>query len=200
MLCTHWHFDHSSGNRTMAKELPGLKVVATAAERAPVPGANFRIHDGELLEVGRLRVLCHVTPGHTVGSAVFEVSLSSSAEPDAAAAAFTGDTLFCGGCGRLFESSAVRLHESMARLSKRLRPDCRVFPGHESTLMLLGAMLQQEPHNQAARKKYIEARERRKHHLPTVPSLFSEELAYNPSLRSSPAELAMLCGCELHDK
>ena len=62
-------------------------------------------------------------PGHTLGSAVFQIS--SSAAPAAPHAAFTGDTLFCGGCGRLFEGSSLQLHASLRRLRTRLAPNCQ---------------------------------------------------------------------------
>ena len=52
VLCTHWHFDHSGGNRTLARLLPGLKVVAGAAEKAPVPALNAPMADLEETRVG----------------------------------------------------------------------------------------------------------------------------------------------------
>ena len=104
LLCTHWHFDHASGNRTVARAAKGLRVVAGAAERTRAPGANVLVHDGHELKVGRLRVRCHLVAGHTAGSMVFEVF--NAAAPDVPPVAFTGDAIFCGGCGALFECSA----------------------------------------------------------------------------------------------
>ena len=52
VLCTHWHFDHAGGNRTLARLLPGLKVVAGAAEKAPVPALNAPMADLEETRVG----------------------------------------------------------------------------------------------------------------------------------------------------
>ena len=49
-------------------------------------------------------IRAHAVPGHTLGSTIYEVS--SLVDSGIASAAFTGDTLFCGGCGALFEASA----------------------------------------------------------------------------------------------
>ena len=129
LLTTHWHFDHASGNATFAREIPGLRVIASDREVARVPAATERMHDEQQIRVGSIVVTAHTVPGHTLGSVVYEVS--SSALPESPSAAFTGDTLFCGGCGRLFEGSALQLHASLRRLRHRLKPDCQIFSGHE---------------------------------------------------------------------
>ena len=72
--------------------------------------------------------------------------------PVAAGIAFTGDTLFCGGCGALFECSATTLFHSLRRLTnERLRPSTQLFPGHEYTEMLLQAAVQRDPQNKDAK-------------------------------------------------
>ena len=90
LLTTHWHFDHSAGNRTMAKKLPGLRVVASSQEHARTPAVNHRVADEAVLELGALRVRCHSVPGHTRGSMVYEV-FSVNAPPGSPSAAFTGE-------------------------------------------------------------------------------------------------------------
>ena len=92
--------------------------------------------------------------------------------------AFTGDTLFCGGYGALFESSADELHDSFAKLKARLRGDCFLYPGHEYTEMLLRMVVRREPFNLAARKALKQA-ELRARKLPTVPTTLEQELTYN---------------------
>ena len=92
----------------------------------------------------------HHVPGHTLGSTIFEVA--SSADPSITPVAFTGDTLFCGGCGALFEASAAVMHDSFQRLRQRLRAETQVFPGHEYTVMLMEMAVRTEPTNAAARR------------------------------------------------
>ena len=195
LLTTHWHFDHSSGNRTLAKKLPGLKVVASAEEVGHTPAVTHRAKDLELLTLGRLAVRAHSVPGHTLGSMVYEVY--NSEVPSVSSAAFTGDTLFCGGCGALFEVSATTYHASFQRLIARLKPSCRLFSGHEYAEMLMQMAIRREPNNEAARAKFDEVKLKRARKQPSVPSTLSEALAYNPHLRATPQQLAIMCGCGL---
>ena len=62
--------------------------------------------------------------------------MASRADPSITPVAFTGDTLFCGGCGALFEASAAVMHDSFQRIRQRLRAETQIFPGHEYTVML----------------------------------------------------------------
>ena len=136
LLCTHWHFDHSGGNRTLKRLLPGLEVVSGETDAARTPCVTRRVADLEEWNVGRLTVRAHHVPGHTLGSTIFEVAspltttyllltmtlltnyllpcsiifeVASRADATIAPVAFTGDTLFCGGCGALFEASVPTL-------------------------------------------------------------------------------------------
>ena len=63
LLTTHWHFDHSGGNRVFAESIRGLQVVGSAAERTSAPAVTKRAHDMEELQLGRLTILCHNVPG-----------------------------------------------------------------------------------------------------------------------------------------
>jgi hydroxyacylglutathione hydrolase len=175
--------------------LAAAQVVAGAQERAPVPALNTRMGDLEELALGDLRVIAHAVPGHTLGSTVFEVR--SRTDDQLPAAAFTGDTVFCGGCGQLFEGSSLQLHASLQRLSSRLRADCNLFPGHEYTTMLLRMAAQREPDNRHVHEKLQQAQLARARKQPTVPSKLSEELLVNPWMRASVEELAVLCGCNM---
>ena len=74
LLCTHWHFDHSAGNQTFKRFIPGIEVVASASERGRTPAVTRRVKDLDELQCGpRLTVRCHHVPGHTHGSIVYEV-------------------------------------------------------------------------------------------------------------------------------
>jgi len=195
LLTTHWHFDHSGGNATFAREVPGLRVVASDRERGRVPALTERLADEQTIAVGRLLVTAHSVPGHTLGSAVFQIS--SSAAPAAPHAAFTGDTLFCGGCGRLFEGSSLQLHASLRRLRTRLAPNCQVFSGHEYADMLLTMAVRSDPSNLAALRKLRQVRDLRLRKQPSVPSTMAEECSFNPWMKATPLDLARLCGCEM---
>lgn len=161
-----------------------------------MPAMTTRMADLETLTLGNINVMVHVVPGHTLGSAVYEIT--SSAAPEQPSAIFTGDTLFCGGCGALFEGSAGALFASLRRLRERLSTEAEVYSGHEYAEMLMRMAVARDPRNEAAREQQQRTRLLRQQKLPTVPSKFGDELRYNPYLlASSEQELALLCGCEV---
>jgi hydroxyacylglutathione hydrolase len=109
-------------------------------------------------------------------------------------AVFTGDTLFIGGCGRLFEGTPEGMTASLAKLAA-LPPDTRVFCGHEYTVQNLRFALTVEPENEAIAKKLEAARAARGRGEPTVGSTMAEELETNPFLRcDAPAVRARFPG------
>jgi hydroxyacylglutathione hydrolase len=193
LLCSHWHFDHSGGNRTLKRLLPSLEVVAGQTDASRTPCVTRPVADLEEWNVGRLTIRAHHMPGHTLGSTIFEVE--TRADAIVPTIAFTGDTLFCGGCGALFEASASVMYASFQKLRQRLRADCQIFPGHEYTEMLLSMAVKREPMNTAARRCLRQAQDKRAQKLPTVPSTMAYELEYNPHLRADVRALAALCGC-----
>ena len=200
VLTTHWHFDHAGGNRALARAIPGLQVVGGAGERQITPAVTKKLRDLEEITLGRIVVRGHAVPGHTYGSTVFEV-FSRDAAGGTPTSAFTGDALFCGGCGALFECSASAMHESLAKLVSRLPLNTRIFPGHEYTQMLLEPLVRKRPRTladaavqDAAKAKLLDCLAKRERKEPSIPSTLSEELSYNPHLRANPQQLAQMCG------
>jgi hydroxyacylglutathione hydrolase len=105
---------------------------------------------------------------------------------------FCGDTLFVGGCGRVFEGTFPMMQQSLAKLSDL--PDAtKVFCTHEYTLANLSFARKVEPMN-ADLLAHIEiCEQRRDDDLPTVPSTIGQELRINPFLRwHSPAVIEQL--------
>ncbi len=95
LLPTHHHYDHVGGNQDLLTSVPGLTVYGVD-ER--IPGLTQRVQDGDRLTLGSLAVQVIFIPAHTTGHIAYYF-------PDDRAV-FTGDTLFAGGCGRLFEGDA----------------------------------------------------------------------------------------------
>ena len=120
-------------------------------------------------------------PAHTSGHVAYHF-------PDEAAV-FTGDTLFAGGCGRLFEGDAAQMMRSLGRLAA-LPDGTRVYCGHEYTEKNLRFAAQLEPRNRALAEKLARVQALRRDGKPTVPSTIGEEKATNPFLRTDSAELA----------
>src|SRR6185295_14682250 len=119
---THHHADHVGGVPDLVARHPGLEVVAGERDAGKIPAVSHRLADGDEVALGGLRARAIWNPGHTLGAISFVIE----------GCAFTGDTLFGAGCGRLFEGDAAMMHASLARLAA-LAPETRVYFGHEYT-------------------------------------------------------------------
>jgi hydroxyacylglutathione hydrolase len=181
VLATHHHFDHVGGNRDLVARIPGLHVFGSAADAPKIPGITHRLADGDTLAVGALRATAILIPAHTSGHVAYHF-------PEARAV-FTGDTLFAGGCGRLFEGDAEQMMRSLGKLAG-LPDDTRVYCGHEYTLKNLQFAAELEPGNHELTAKLARVQALRERHEPTVPSTIGEEKATNPFLRTQSRELA----------
>ncbi|MGH7859788.1 MAG: hydroxyacylglutathione hydrolase [Candidatus Binatia bacterium] len=177
---THHHWDHVGGNRDLLVAAPDLKVFGYAEDRSRIPGITDPVEDGGEFSFGDLRVRVIFIPAHTSGHVAYHL-------PEEAMV-FTGDTLFAGGCGRLFEGDAQTMVDSLGRLAS-LPPQTRIYCGHEYTEKNLAFALTLEPGNRALRDKYERVRQVRGRGEPTVPSTIGEELSTNPFLRSRSDEI-----------
>ena len=117
-------------------------------------------------------------PGHTAGHIAYFCP-----QVDGAPLLFCGDTLFSGGCGRLFEGTPAQMLTSLDQLAA-LPGDTRVCCTHEYTLSNLKFARTVEPGN-AALLQYISRCEAlRAQGLPTLPSRIALEREINPFLRT----------------
>ncbi|HEX8114423.1 MAG TPA: hydroxyacylglutathione hydrolase [Kofleriaceae bacterium] len=171
---THHHPDHVGGIGELVARHGGVEVVIGVKDAAKTPHVTRRVDDGDEVALGPLRARCIHNPGHTVGAITYVVD----------GCAFTGDTLFGAGCGRLFEGDAATMHTSLMRLAA-LPPDTRVYFGHEYTATNLRFAAAVEPDNAAvARRAGALA-------TPSTPSTIADERATNPFLRAAePAVIA----------
>ncbi len=174
---THWHPDHTGGNAAI-KDATSCTISGPAAEFARIPTLDVRLSEGDAASIGGIAASVIETPGHTAGHIVFHLP--------AEAVAFTGDTLFAMGCGRLFEGTPEQMHANMQRLAE-LPADTRVYCGHEYTLSNARFALSVEPTNAdiAGRLREVEALRARGE--PTVPTTIALERATNPFMRAPDA-------------
>ncbi|MCC6748653.1 MAG: hydroxyacylglutathione hydrolase [Deltaproteobacteria bacterium] len=171
ILCTHHHGDHVAAVEAFSQE-GRCRVYGPASEGGRLPALSHPLEDGGEVAVGRLRGRVMATPGHTLGSAVYLFE----------GAVFTGDTLFGGGCGRLFEGDAPTLYASLQRLAA-LPPETELYFGHEYTLKNLQFARGVDPENPDLLARIVGAEEARAAGRPTVPSTVALERATNPFLR-----------------
>ena len=123
IINTHGHVDHIGGNSTL-KEVTGAPILIHErdAHRLSNSLAARKLRDGDLIEIGSVKLRVVHTPGHSEGSIIL---LGTDA-------VFSGDTLFAGSIGRfdLPGGSLVELKNSL-RTKLLILPDfLKVYPGH----------------------------------------------------------------------
>ena len=173
ILTTHHHGDHVEANLSL-KERFGLKIVGPKAEADKIPGIDEAVAEGSKLEFAGKPVEVIETPGHTAGHVCYYF-------PEAGIA-FTADTLFALGCGRLFERPAPVMFESLKKLAA-LPEDTTVYCGHEYTLANARFAITIDPTNAALEERVAKIESLRTDDRPTLPTTIGEELATNPFLR-----------------
>jgi len=188
ILDTHHHPDHVGGNAEVAKSLGISRVYGHASDKGRIPNQSEMLEEGASFTIGSLHVRVLHIPGHTTGAVAYVVTR----EPHDAIV-FTGDTLFIGGCGRIFEGDPPMMHASLSKLAK-LDGRTQVYCGHEYTESNLRFAAHVEPTNPAIASARARASELRKAGKPTVGATMAEELTYNPFLRVTSPEIRKTLG------
>jgi hydroxyacylglutathione hydrolase len=210
ILNTHHHWDHINGIVELAQV---YNVPVYGPRHEDIPGMTRARGEGDVIEFSapacRLRVM--EIPGHTrghiaylgEGTGVPHPHLTPPLEGEEAGSSplqgeggglhnnflFCGDTLFGGGCGRVFPGGDVKkFHASLRRLAAL--PDAtRVFCAHEYTETNLRFALECEPNNVALQARQASVLALRAEGLPTLPSTIALEKATNPFLRCDQPEI-----------
>lgn len=175
ILVTHHHPDHIGGVDAV-REATGARVYGPARERIPEPVT--RLAEGDSLTALGLRFEVLDVPGHTAGHIAYY-----AADTDGAPLLFCGDTLFSGGCGRLFEGTPGQMLASLDKLAA-LPGSTRVCCTHEYTLSNLKFARAVEPDNDELLQYIERCAELRARNVPTLPSTIGQEKQVNPFLRT----------------
>jgi hydroxyacylglutathione hydrolase len=171
---THHHFDHVGGVEALCACRGPIPVLGSAydLEHARIPRQTRGLSEADRLRFDDQPVQLLEIPGHTLGAIAYVVD----------ECLFSGDTLFTGGCGRVFEGTMAMMQASLAKL-RALPASTRLYCGHEYTAGNLRFAQTIEPEADAIAKRLAWAIAKREQGEPTVPSLLADELTTNPFMR-----------------
>lgn len=180
ILITHHHFDHVGGLNTL-KDKHGCTVYGPA--NPAIDGIDKVLVAGDRLDLGDYSFEIISVPGHTLDHIAYYQAGESPV-------LFCGDTLFAGGCGRIFEGDPPMMHDSLSKLAA-LPEATAVYCAHEYTLANLAFARAADPNNADLKQRERDAKALRARGEATVPSSIGLELATNPFLRSAAPDLAL---------
>jgi len=156
------------------KQATDCSVIAPAAEADKIPGVDVTVKEGDVIPFGSYEIRVIETPGHTLGHVSYYIP--------AAKVAFTADTLFALGCGRVFEGTFPMMWNSLSKLMA-LPDDTAVYCGHEYTQSNARFALTIEPANSDLILRAREIDALRAAGKPTLPTSIGLERRTNPFVR-----------------
>ncbi|MCP9810198.1 hydroxyacylglutathione hydrolase, partial [Cyanobium sp. HWJ4-Hawea] len=184
ILQTHHHSDHIGGTAGLLRRWPKAAVIASHADRDRIPLQTEGVAGGMGFQLLGEEVEVIDVPGHTRAHLAYWLPESGHL--------FCGDTLFAGGCGRLFEGTAQQMHSSLQKL-RSLPGATKVWCAHEYTASNLGWAAAEEPQNPAIAKRLNQVLALRSDGVATIPSTIDLEQATNLFMRAEgPEQLAAL--------
>ncbi len=176
---THHHNDHVGGNRELLDRFPDAEVYGGAEDQGRIPGQKHYLRQGDRVSFGDRTAEVFFVPGHTRAHIAYYFPPAKPSEPGEL---FSGDTLFAGGCGRLFEGTPEQMAISLGKL-RTLPDNTRLWCGHEYTLSNLKFAASVDGENKELLQRLAQVTTARQQNQPTVPSLLGTEKATNPFLR-----------------
>jgi hydroxyacylglutathione hydrolase len=176
---THHHGDHVGGNRELMARFPNLCVYGGTEDRGRIPGQQVFLQEGDRVQfAGRIAEVFFI-PGHTRAHIAYYFPAKRKDEPGEL---FCGDTMFAGGCGRLFEGTPAQMVNSLGKL-RALPDNTRIWCAHEYTLGNLKFALTVDGENRELQTRYEQVKKARDRQEPTIPSVLGLEKMTNPFLR-----------------
>tara|TARA_B100000965_G_C19445064_1_gene692658 strand:+ start:263 stop:979 length:717 start_codon:yes stop_codon:yes gene_type:complete len=174
ILNTHHHYDHIGGNKEIKKKY-NAKIVAYKNDLHRIPDVDISLKNNQIWTAENFKSKIIHIPGHTTGHICFFFENEKIA--------FTGDTLFSLGCGRIFEGTYEEMYISLKKL-KELPKETKIYCGHEYTLKNSEFCLKYDKNNKRLQNKINEIKNKVNNNIPTVPSTIDDEIACNIFLRA----------------
>ena len=127
ILLTHSHHDHINGiEAVLSRHDAQLHLLKAEAQFWGKELAHPTLHHGgDTIKLGKTEISILHTPGHTPGSACYQINHDL----------ITGDTMFVYGCGRcdLSGGDPEQMYDTLNKL-KRLPGDTCIHPGHNYSI------------------------------------------------------------------
>lgn len=195
ILNTHHHWDHVGGNAALLERFPGIPVFGGAGDRGRIAGQTAFLSEGDQFTVcGALACVLDV-PGHTRSHVAYFFPASEDNSGDL----FSGDTIFGGTVGNLFEGTPDVTFRSVQKI-RALPARTRIWCAHEYTLQYVREAVGIEPANARLVERLRALEAAAPSGEPTVPLTLDEECATNPFFRwdnpSLTAHLSTVPGIE----
>ncbi|WP_234081156.1 hydroxyacylglutathione hydrolase [Enterobacter quasiroggenkampii] len=176
ILLTHHHHDHTGGVPELRAHFPHIVVYGPA--EAQDKGLTQVVEEGEKILIREWEFSVFATPGHTLGHLCFY------SKPYL----FCGDTLFSGGCGRLFEGTPAQMYQSLQKINA-LPDDTVICCAHEYTLGNMKFSVSLLPEDRAIQDYYHKVKELRAKNQKTLPVILKNERQINLFLRTDDIDL-----------
>ncbi|HAT2611966.1 TPA: hydroxyacylglutathione hydrolase [Kluyvera intermedia] len=176
ILLTHHHNDHVGGVEELSQKFPNIVVYGPAETQHK--GATKIVGEGDRLQLLGQEFSVFHTPGHTLGHICY------FSEPYL----FCGDTMFSGGCGRLFEGTADQMFASFCKINA-LPDDTLICCAHEYTSGNIKFALSLLPEDPDLNEYYRKVNELRAKNQKTLPTTLKIERRINVFLRTQDTDL-----------
>ena len=184
ILNTHHHTDHVGANLELKKKY-NSKILGSTSDKDRIPGIDVFHKENQIQKIGNLKFEVIFVPGHTKGHIAFFFNEEK--------VAFTGDTLFSLGCGRVFEGTHEEMFNSLNKI-KNLPHETKIYCGHEYTKSNLNFCLRYDSKNTYLKEKEIDILKKLKSNQPTIPSILGNEIKTNIFLRCNDPEIKHAIG------
>ncbi|WMY95031.1 MAG: hydroxyacylglutathione hydrolase [Arsenophonus sp.] len=171
ILVTHHHDDHIGGIKKLKKYYP--KVDIYGPMEAYRKGIKYVIKNGDILNFFGYSFNVFAVPGHTLGHVAYYQKPYL----------FCGDTLFSGGCGRIFEGNSKQMYHSL-NFIKKLPDETFICCGHEYTSQNMEFASYLLPNDEAIKNYTLIVNQKQAKKQPTIPSKLKLEKKINIFLRS----------------
>ncbi len=196
---THHHSDHIGGNSALIKKFPNAVVYGGEKDRDRIPHQQVFLKGGDRVSFGDRQAQVFFVPGHTYAHIAYYFEPVSDPMGDQGGELFCGDTLFAGGCGRLFEGTPAQMLNSIDQL-RQLPDDTRVWCAHEYTLGNLKFALTVEADNPDLQERMVTASAMRQRGEATVPTTIGLEKRTNPFMRWDVPAIQRSAGIDIPDR